>query len=350
MWSVVEGSSDVTSPSAASLEVQWRPSGSEIRLRHTTVGDRHRPRIGRFLLIGMLLVASATLVGNEARAQRVPNYYSTPGLTFYYVEPSYATGTAVGPGFLIPPLYAANAAWNVQDVRTRIEFYNAGGSGLPMHVQAQDTLGGPIADATTGCAGTTAGSCLLRFARGTFWYNGTGTLPAGATDFISVALHEFGHLVGLGHSESQLQSEVAGEWFTGPPAVGPEGANIVRRAVHIDDVRGARIARPALSGDAYNMLANGTFDDAIPYGPYGSASSFITGWAFSDQGQPGAAYFPYPGGYGSATYMAFVSRTGANASAIYEDFFFEGTVVDGTPPTYMRTSDNAHVNLLRVAH
>jgi hypothetical protein len=300
---------------------------------------RNRKRVLHGILVAFAVLTAGlpSFGAPAAHAQRVASSNPVVGLQYYYLEPSFTTASSAGPGFTIPPLYAANGAWNVEDISQRVQFYNAGGSSDSMHVQAADSLpGGALANATVGCPNTSAGSCLLKFARANFWYDGTGTLTdATKTDFISVALHEFGHLVGLGHANAVLDSDVYGPWFNGPPATGPEGAGIVRRAIHTDDIQAAHIARPALSGPGLmNAIGNGTFDYAIPYGDYGTSSSYITGWDLI--GASGAIYFPYSPGYSSSNYMAFNSTGGRMESYIYEDFDFEAAIPGDSPETYMR--------------
>lgn len=58
------------------------------------------------------------------------------------------------------------------------------------------------------------------------WYFGIGSLPPGGTnDFFSTALHEIGHILGIGTADSWDDMIVAGE-FTGTASVAAFGANV----------------------------------------------------------------------------------------------------------------------------
>ena len=70
--------------------------------------------------------------------------------------------------------------------------------------------------------------CDMRFARNVPWYVGTGRVPDGRFDLYSVAVHEFGHCLGLAHSTIQP-----------PPVMYPSFRDgQARRTLRDDDRRG----------------------------------------------------------------------------------------------------------------
>lgn len=66
----------------------------------------------------------------------------------------------------------------------------------------------------------------LTFDISTNWHFGVDTLPpSGRNDFLSVALHELGHLLGLG-TASSWDTWVSGDRFTGPAATSSFGSDV----------------------------------------------------------------------------------------------------------------------------
>lgn len=76
------------------------------------------------------------------------------------------------------------------------------------------------------------------------WYTGTGTPPANRIDFFSIALHEFGHWLGLGHSDH-------------PDAVMFPRFSRVHRRIHREDIEAVIRRMYGLNGENETQLLEG---------------------------------------------------------------------------------------------
>jgi hypothetical protein len=140
--------------------------------------------------------------------------------------------------------------------------------------------------------------CDMRFSSVVPWYTGTGTPPGTQYDWWSVAIHEMGHCLGLGH-ESRITNPM--------PVMHPLiAAGEVRRVLTPDDIAGrdtiygaiagwalvpgggltpSAPAATALDGDL-GLFVRGT-DDRI-YVNWLLPNNLWTGWAFV----PGGGFTP----------------------------------------------------------
>lgn len=84
---------------------------------------------------------------------------------------------------------SSGGAWPRVNGVNQIDFGSQGGATLAANV----SFG----------RGGDAQECDMRFNSDVPWYVGTGSVPAGRYDLFSVAVHEFGHCLGLGHSDVQ---------------------------------------------------------------------------------------------------------------------------------------------------
>lgn len=147
--------------------------------------------------------------------------------------------TAGMPAGFAPAIKRAAAAWTYRGFRFtfRSDGCSAGGQHPRYDSVNQIGLGGGLG---RGELASTAlfynrGSgrmleCDMRFSDAYRWYVGRGRVPEGQIDLYSVALHEFGHCLGLGHSTAQP-----------PPVMYPTiGDGVARRGLRSDDVAGRR--------------------------------------------------------------------------------------------------------------
>ncbi len=69
-----------------------------------------------------------------------------------------------------------------------------------IYLAAIDGQYGTLAVATTWYSGSTITRATIKFDTGETWYTGTGTPSSSQVDAYSIAAHEFGHALGLGHT------------------------------------------------------------------------------------------------------------------------------------------------------
>jgi hypothetical protein len=96
--------------------------------------------------------------------------------------------------------------------------------------------------------------CDMRFSNRFNWYTGTGTPPADQVDWWSVAIHEMGHCLGLGHELRIINPK---------PVMYPSlEAGEVRRTLTPDDIAG----RNAIYGaaDLWAPVPGGGFTPSAP--------------------------------------------------------------------------------------
>ena len=164
---------------------------------------RRAPKSARNLALGFL-AGYLPIYGLSAAptAQAYLAVADLPQTTIHYrigADVTAAMGGNVG-------VESGGAAWNA-DSRNELYFDHNETLGLQydnrLFMSDIDGPGHFAAFASTPCNGS---NCDMWFDRAENWYGGTGTPGAGQTDAWSISAHEFGHWVGLNHTNGQVPS------------------------------------------------------------------------------------------------------------------------------------------------
>jgi len=154
-------------------------------------------KINRLQLVvafGFALV-TALIAWKSTRAYVVNYTWSTNTASFTY-DPSLPTGFYSG-------VSSGAYAWN--DVGTSSwAWYNSPSGGNWMKYGYIDGNGNAAAGMTPTICNPGGHLCKIeiKFESGEYWYTGSGTPLSYQVDLRSVATHEFGHALGLGHTQT----------------------------------------------------------------------------------------------------------------------------------------------------